>query len=514
MRATPLFQFALGLALTVVANAASTVACAAAPRYIGTPIGSLGGTYSWALGINRHGTVTGSAADSNEWPRAFINVDWVMKPLSAAMASRSSYGRAISDNGYVAGHLIDETNRERAFLDDGHGTIDLGTLGGGWSYALGVNDAREIVGVSVTSLDPSSRAFLYRNGAMINLGTLGGSYSVANGINGSGQITGVAGVTAGPGHAFLYANGVMTDLGTLGGELSVGVAINARGQVTGYSDIAAPPSVAPGAPTERAFLHVGGHMVDLGTLGGVFSRGRSINLAGDVVGEAQDNYGRQRAFLYTGGRMYDLNDLTVTWPEGVIPPLTEARGINDAGQIAASWCRGGAPNSCRAYRLDPVLTAVEYFHAGFGHYFITTSPSEIAALDADSENGWNRTGLSFATFPLDLPHVARVCRFWSGQRFAPKSSHFYTPWASECEKVKANPDWQFEGEVFGMWLPLSYGGCEPGTVPVYRLYNGGNGGAPNHRYTTSRMISSMMIARGWIPEGTGAAGVSGCVPEP
>ena len=51
-----------------------------------------------------------------------------------------------------------------------------------------------------------------------------------------------------------------------------------------------------------------------------------------------------------------------------------------------------------------------------------------------------------------------------------------------------------------------------GTVPLYRLYNNGQGGAPNHRYTIDPAIRTQMIGQGWIPEGNGPDGVFACVP--
>ena len=110
--------------------------------------------------------------------------------------------------------------------------------------------------------------------------------------------------------------------------------------------------------------------------------------------------------------------------------------------------------------------AVEYFHGGYGHYFVTASPQEIAALDAGMPAGWSRTGESFGVLEPGTPGAANVCRFWSGQAFAPKSSHFYTPVAAECAVVKGNPDWRFEGEVFALALPDVSGACATGTLRV------------------------------------------------
>jgi hypothetical protein len=156
--------------------------------------------------------------------------------------------------------------------------------------------------------------------------------------------------------------------------------------------------------------------------------------------------------------------------------------------------------------------AVEYYHAGFGHYFLTASTDEIQKLDSGSFAGWTRTGSAFKVYPLDTAGADNVCRFFSTS-FAPKSSHFYTPFVSECADVKANPDWQFEAEVFAFRIPSIFGACPAGTNPVYRLYNNGQSGAPNHRYTTSASIRSQMLGAGFIAEGYGPLGVIGCVPQ-
>ena len=156
--------------------------------------------------------------------------------------------------------------------------------------------------------------------------------------------------------------------------------------------------------------------------------------------------------------------------------------------------------------------ATEYFHAGYGHHFVTAMPSEIAALDAGAFSGWSRTGLSFDVLAAGEPGASNVCRFWSGRTFAPKSSHFYTAFDRECAIVKRNPDWVYEGLAFSMLLPDGAGTCAAGTVPLYRLYNNGQTGAPNHRYTTSLVVRSQMLAQGWIAEGSGI-GVIGCVED-
>jgi hypothetical protein len=157
--------------------------------------------------------------------------------------------------------------------------------------------------------------------------------------------------------------------------------------------------------------------------------------------------------------------------------------------------------------------AVEYYHAGWDHYFVTAFPEEIAALDAGAFAGvWKRTGLTFDVWSGPVAGTSPTCRFFSTS-FAPKSSHFYTPFADECASVKGNSDWQFEAVSFSLQLPDVGGGCTPGTSELYRLYNNGMGAAPNHRYTISTVTLNQIRDAGWTAEGDGVTGVFACVPE-
>jgi hypothetical protein len=241
-------------------------------------------------------------------------------------------------------------------------------------------------------------------------------------------------------------------------------------------------------------------------------------------------------FVYAPNSMY-----LIDWQVGIVEPGSSGSAFftenatNTALQVRGTLTGGN--NSCSGgfsrtfYQRFDVLysfigdalntplpppistqTVVEYYHASFGHYFITAASSEISALDAGAFAGWARTGQTFKVFPLNAGGASNVCRFFSTS-FAPKSSHFYTPFASECNTVKQNRDWQFEGEVLAMKAPDVSGNCPAGTVPLYRLYNNGRGGAPNHRYTTSTTIRGQMVSQGFIPEGYGVLGVIGCVPQ-
>jgi Alpha-N-acetylglucosaminidase (NAGLU) tim-barrel domain/Alpha-N-acetylglucosaminidase (NAGLU) C-terminal domain/Alpha-N-acetylglucosaminidase (NAGLU) N-terminal domain/Repeat of unknown function (DUF5648) len=155
--------------------------------------------------------------------------------------------------------------------------------------------------------------------------------------------------------------------------------------------------------------------------------------------------------------------------------------------------------------------AIEFFHAGFRHYFISANPDEVALLDAGVFTGWARTGEGFNVYTTPDVGLASVCRFLT-TAFPPAYSHFYAPRGLGCESTFANKDWQFEGDVFYTPLPNGNGACPLGTAPVYRLYNNGQGGAPNHRFTTSVAVRAQMLAAGYIAEGPGL-GVGMCSPN-
>jgi hypothetical protein len=156
-----------------------------------------------------------------------------------------------------------------------------------------------------------------------------------------------------------------------------------------------------------------------------------------------------------------------------------------------------------------MLDVIEYYYAEFNSYFVTALADEIVKLDNGTFVGWARTGLQFKVHTLGTPGSLTVCRFYS-VAFGLKSAHFYTPAADECARVKTNPDWIFEGEVFAVPSARADGSCGTDTVPVYRLYNNGEGGAPNHRYTTVGTVRDNMVAAGGLSRAT-VPGSRSCV---
>jgi len=168
--------------------------------------------------------------------------------------------------------------------------------------------------------------------------------------------------------------------------------------------------------------------------------------------------------------------------------------------------------------LDAPATVVEYFNAGLGHYFVSADPLEIQWLDGGALGGaWTRTGITFKAWPTGaaLAGSTPVCRFFgtdryraNGSRIGP-NSHFYTGDAAECAYVKTGwpalandgivyPAWTFESNAFLVRPP--YGGdCPALTQPLFRAYNNGANGDPNHRYATHP--SSLHAMTSWTFEG-------------
>jgi probable HAF family extracellular repeat protein len=158
----------------------------------------------------------------------------------------------------------------------GTGVQDLGTLGGQFSDARGINAPGQVVGYSALRT-AGYHAFLWEAGTgMQDLGDLGLPLSVAQGINDRGQVVGYTSTGAAATHAFVWEAGTgMQDLGTLFGE-SVAQGINDRGQVVGYA--------VAGAVTHAFLWEAGTGMQDLGTVGGPSSVAWGINARGQVVG--------------------------------------------------------------------------------------------------------------------------------------------------------------------------------------------------------------------------------------
>lgn len=152
--------------------------------------------------------------------------------------------------------------------------------------------------------------------------------------------------------------------------------------------------------------------------------------------------------------------------------------------------------------------AVEFYNTIIDHYFIAAGPGEIAGIDAGAAGpGWERTRESFKvwlTMPSDTFVAATpVCRFYGVPAGGP-NSHFFTASASECDIVKGNGGWFYEGIGFYIRPVVSEPRrCPDGYLSVNRAYNNGfPRNDSNHRFTTSDSTILEMQRKGWAVEGT------------
>jgi predicted dienelactone hydrolase len=148
---------------------------------------------------------------------------------------------------------------------------------------------------------------------------------------------------------------------------------------------------------------------------------------------------------------------------------------------------------------------VEFYNTTLNHYFITARQSDVDIILAGGAGpGWEMTGESFKAW-LDMPSdtfvtAAPVCRFYGGYHGGP-NSHFFTVDPPECDIVKRDPHWTFEGIGFHI-RPATGNACPLGYLGVNRAYNNGfERNDANHRFTTSDSTIREMQRKGWTYEG-------------
>jgi probable HAF family extracellular repeat protein len=337
---------------------------------------------NWVTGLNDAGRATGTVRDMDgAQARGLIWVTDILTPIGP-FHSYMDFANAINNPGQVAGFTASPTadfgNPERtAFLYDlFDGVTLLGTLGGHVSEANDLNDSRQVVGWSETSVANEERPFLYVDaaGGMQDLGSLGGRSGRANGINNGGMVVGVSDVGDSTGfdyHAFLFANNHMVDLNTLidpasGWRLVSATDINDAGQILGTAcqgtDCRAVRlDMIPGVPEPGAWLML---LIGLGLIAYRKCRLRSTPrfarvpkllmlplLAGPLAAMAEPIYTvtalpadfSASNMNNSGSIVGTMGAAAAVWTSsgitdiGTLAPESFGYGINNRGDIAGTW---------------------------------------------------------------------------------------------------------------------------------------------------------------------------------
>jgi probable HAF family extracellular repeat protein len=347
------------LSLAILLSTALTAPAWAAGSL--TEVGEVAPTYYWydATGVSGNGQfVTGFGIDGAGF-RSFLMTPDGLVDMGMSGAS-DVFARAVSNNGVVVGETFGAGTRAFRWTST-TGYEDLGQLemlsGVNTVYAKSIsNDGTRIVGTSYRPSQSLFGAYVWVEGAttgvigneqMYGLGSLvPGRDSAAARISGNGQwVAGQASLSGGQGHAVRWSLAdyeaawtTILDLGTLGGIYSSAHDVSDDGRVVvGYA--------TDGLSNARAFRWVEGsvggavgnpQMHDLGTLGGDESSAYALTSDGSVVvGEAQDADGDNEAFRWTEGTgMIRVSEwLAANGVDTGGMRLVTARDISDDGNV-------------------------------------------------------------------------------------------------------------------------------------------------------------------------------------
>ncbi len=266
----------------------------------------------------------------------------------------SSFALDVNESRQVTGNgrYTSTNSRLHAFFWSENSISDIGYLTNGVEFSRGyaINDAGMIVGESDNNV---SKAFLWDGTNMVNIGTLGGSSAVAHDINNAGEIVGASSNGSASRPYKRLPNGTFIDLGTLLGTTnSSGRAwsINEAGVAVGLSRNAA-------NTTSQATLWSGGGVTALGSLNGGtnFSQAYAISDSNVVVGSSvagkvspTSSTDLNHAFVWTNGVMVDLG----AHPSNTNYIHSEAKDVNNAGEIVGYAAKFfGSPTSGGAAML-------------------------------------------------------------------------------------------------------------------------------------------------------------------
>lgn len=342
--------------------AAALLACCtlsyAAPQFKLTVVGS----NVQLMDINNRGDVTGVQ---------FMGSGGFVQYHDGARADFAhGWGLKVNDSGIVLGPSFSDGQ----YYVPGSGIVEVPAPAPGAALPgfRALNNAGAMAGYYRPGNGSASHAMVYSNGVVTDISAAHSLSSEANDINEAGHVAGthlvnIAGSAYPRAQAFIYYDGnALRDIGTLGGD-SRAHALNDHGVVVGESRI--------NSGYQHAYIYANGVMTDIHGFGDSNSVAVDVNNSGTAVG----NWGSwlDGAFVYAEGKAWDLTG-TVVNAQGWV--ITEAMGINDAGQIAGTACNARR-SSCVGAILTPVPEPSAYLML-------------LAGLGLVGAAAWRRRGLA------------------------------------------------------------------------------------------------------------------------
>ncbi|WBS00651.1 PEP-CTERM sorting domain-containing protein [Pseudoduganella sp. SL102] len=301
------------LLVATLLTAAATAPALAAPGYKFTVLGD----WSRIHDINNLGVGAGQGGECCDYvAQTYSAAGIAAVPLPSSIVSSGAWG--INDHGTIVGTAGTSTWEERAFVYANGTYRDLGGLAGDSSTARAVNNAGSVL---VTYGKPNDLAFgsyvWSEAGGMVDLGSLGGNYTWGSALNERGQVAGISSTEEGYGRVFRWTDGEMEDLGTFQSEFGYSVdGISEQGEVFGSRDEM--------HSSHAYIIRADGMVEDHSDL----SRISYIDAGGRIYGTDQAGWG----VIVEDGVKTSIAALT----EGAAGWSFGTTAVNEAGQILAT----------------------------------------------------------------------------------------------------------------------------------------------------------------------------------
>lgn len=213
-----------------------------------------------AVAVSDTGHITGSYSDETGISHGWLLCGEKIFNLGT-LGGNFCTPYAVNSTGIVVGCSFNSDYKNHAFMWSDGVMTDLFPLSD-FAIATDINSAGEIVGFFENESLESIAFLRNTKSEVINLGSLGGTFSSANGLNDCGQVVGKSSTKSGYSHAFIFTDMKMHDLGTLKKEdgtsdtTSTAFKINNHGVVIGES-------VSLGSPARPFVWSVKNGMQDL-----------------------------------------------------------------------------------------------------------------------------------------------------------------------------------------------------------------------------------------------------------